>query len=529
MADGSENGSSKAFDGTPCPDCTRLLDPFTGLCFSCAAGARLPGSARAMEVSSAIEKPPLGESSSDEDDAQEDAEEGLANTPLLDIGNIAADSGSNTGPSARKSEDNGAEEEVLKSGSDNSGAAIGASNFTGVEEDRETKFFRELQEIKDTGRRLIVLLGFKGAGKTWLLHRIKEHYFETAPCIPPFVRVKASEGEQELPASDYFSFHTFATDPAFAILDTPGEYTKYLVKKDEAGMNALRPLMAALQYANSLIVAMPADIAIFGPGLEEIDSETMLAEQEIAKDSDEYKEFNGWRDDAILQSNELDEFAYGVHNMVAAMGLAHEEGVNYEDETAYAEKINVDTVNRFVIDNFSKCPFEKPTFFALTKADRVISVLLDPEDEAGLFKSKSEDDDRLREHMKRLRQTTQGKAMELAMQKSGLKDAIAYPRNVPSKLLLRVRKRLQQRFLNLFPMARFDYVSSFFGHDFTNKIRKKHYELHPAIGVAEMVDWMREARDMDGNKAPRLADYEMARDHHLRWNGMDPDKIAKGM
>lgn len=536
MADSSKSAAG----ATPCPDCSRPLDPDTGLCFSCAAGAPIPEAKtdNASEAAQgtgpdtdnqAVDTDGVAahcaasddNSNSDDNQSEDDGEEVLGTTPLLDVSDSRAKPPQSTVINNAKSN---ADEQPT-----DGNEPPPETGFGEEDEDQEARFFKELQDIKDNNRRLIVLLGFKGAGKTWLLHRIKEHYFETAPCIPPFIRVRANEGEKELPASDYFSFHTFATDPAFVILDTPGEYTKYLVEKDAAGINALRPLMAALDYASSLIVAMPADIAIFGPGLEEIDADALLKDEKIRKSSSDHKAFTNWVTEATEQSDELDEFAFGVHDMVAAMGLARQQSVDYTDAASYGAHINVDSVDSFVKDNYGKCPFEKPTFFALTKADRVISILLDPDNEADLFKTNGEEDEKLRKHMRQLRSTLQGKAMHLAMEELGLGDAITYPRNVPSKLLLRVRKRLQQRFLKLFPMARFDYVSSFFGHDFTNKIRKKHYEAHPPIGVAEMTDWMRQARNMDGNNAPRISDYEKARDHHLRWNGMNPNNKVEGM
>lgn len=381
----------------------------------------------------------------------------------------------------------------------------------------ETRFFAELKRIQDRKSFAIIFLGFREAGKTWLLHRIKEQLFERdgVNCEPPFERVETSAGERkELPGTTTIEFHHVLGQPGFVLIDIPGEQTRELMN---AKFRDLRMLLAAMNYAQAMIVALPSDVMMFGPLLPtpaeattiEDEDEAERRQKEDPPDPDaELLAIAGgdtplgpkataavkaWADALRKSSETVSSFAFGLFRVAAILSYLRHNNIDPADDEAF-EKVSADNVLTHIMSakDWQKVGgvegMDYPTFFALTKADRVLPLFGDASgDGAG---------DLTGDALLAKLDAEIGKRRETRVMKWLAERARIEPQLLadPWQFVRATRKSLHGQIVNSFPMAKFDYVTAFYGHDGKTSLTSQHYERHPPHGVYEVLEWILRVR-----------------------------------
>ena len=128
-----------------------------------------------------------------------------------------------------------------------------------------------------------------------------------------------------------------------------------------------------------------------------------------------------------------------------------------------------------------------PTFFALTKADRLLPAcgFHDMGDEL-IVKRTAE--------------------IERRAVSAFLREAAAQANNLafddPWAMLFEARKDMHAQLVSHFPLSKFDYVTAFYGHDGQDSLSRAHYRRHPSHGVVEMIEWIMQAKRL--RNRPRL-------------------------
>ncbi|MEM6474614.1 MAG: hypothetical protein AAF687_00455, partial [Pseudomonadota bacterium] len=371
---------------------------------------------------------------------------------------------------------------------------------------------KRIEALKEAGMPAALLLGVRTTGKTWLMQRIKKRLENDYTCKPrmaitderltgdevqaldqqEFVRENRAEQagamtDAERAAADERSaasdtrvtesilVHRFLADrddlQNFALIDVPGESVQKLADEN---YSAQRGLLKALEYANVIIIALPADVVLFGDEYIEDESDTHKDERE------------GMRDDARLTSS----FADGLANIAFVRSLIRHERieVKWKDPLGppdkFDELVTPDAVEQHRSSGMSEPiggydGMDCPAFFALTKADRVFAALDILPDAAGKSPRLEK---KFRAANERLSATPTGQVLQELFEASALHpDNRPYRRDFFSRLLgmvfgaktpvaqisnppelVRERQlKLFTKLSNFFPMSRFDLISAF--------------------------------------------------------------------
>lgn len=353
----------------------------------------------------------------------------------------------------------------------------------------EATFFRRLASIQEDKKFAILFLGFRAAGKTWLLHRMKEQLFsqDGVGCEPKYRPVKPRRGDrEELPGTTKIEFHEVMTAPSFMLIDINGESTQDLV---EASFADLRMLLAAMRYAKAMIIALPTDFMIFGPLLPNEDAEVLEAAADGGTlDESQEARLRAWAEAFREGSDQLDDFTEGLFRIAGILSYLRYHDIDPADEEAYA-KVTLEAVTRHMGRPNERTPvggpagLDCPTFFALTKADRVMPVFFKTTDPVR--------EKRDREILARP-ETRVFKA--LAQEASNYYAKL--PLSDPWEAVRWVRKNLHTQLITYFPLAKFDYATAFYGHDGGLTMARDHYDKHPQHGVYEVLEWISDARGL---------------------------------
>ena len=378
---------------------------------------------------------------------------------------------------------------------------------------QEEIFFDELKEIKAKGLFAILFVGFGGAGKTWLLHRMKEQLLKapfSMPSDPEFKRVTAEDGESAtLPSTSDLQFHYVHGKPkTFVLIDMPGDQTHDLISAD---YSRLRMLLGAMDYAKAMIVALPTDLMIFGELMPADDKEVLAdAKAGLAKLSMPEGEapspaalraaarqvnqakphLLAWAKDFRRGTDQLEEFAAGVFRVASVLGYMRHENIDPADAEAF-KRVTPAVVKSHYVTNRGPIGgpngFDCPTFFALTKADRALSLFYNDENDAML---------RLRNAELRERPET-GVLRALADRAGNL------PLENPWDTIHQARRDLHAQLISVFPLSKFDYATAFYGHQpeyfgapDSDLLSREHYRKHPPHGVVEVLQWISLARKL---------------------------------
>ncbi|MBA4053062.1 MAG: hypothetical protein C0472_14530 [Erythrobacter sp.] len=404
---------------------------------------------------------------------------------------------------------------------------IGAANLGNGDGDgtpdrtsAEADFLARMAELGDQPN--VALIGYKTAGKTWLLHRLKHHLFEDLGAnLDPEFETVPEEG-QLLPGTSEIEFHDIVDAPAWTIVDTPGEYTAALI----AGkVESLGPLVAVLKRAKAIIITLPADTLVFGPHIDRKRVMTAEVRREIAskacgpnantKQIAAIEEFiKGLRDDFL----DVDRFAKGMFRAAATLSYVNANNINPLDAEDY-KKVTWAKVRSHIGEPSFKPiggldGLDCPVFVALTKADRVVSILYGDRE----IKGAGEIINLRRQEMLAWPET---KALRAVAEHSGMLDQIyTYPLGRPSQFVRMLAPALHTRLVRFCPMSRFDFISAFFGHDYTTSLKYGHYAHCPQWGVDHMFKWMRDAIGLSRQTPKRKARQALARRLHFAIHGI---------
>jgi hypothetical protein len=373
----------------------------------------------------------------------------------------------------------------------------------------EARFFAELKQIKEDKLSAVLFFGFRTAGKTWLLERMKYELFhgdqcEVANCAPPFEPVPP--GGKKLEGSSRIEFHRVFTKPRpFVLIDINGEAAENLLNADYDG---LRMLLAAMDYASAMIVALPSDILFFGDALPKSDEELFApirprAEKSAGTKARLSKRQLEWAKALRTDNLRLEQFATGLHGAVGLLSYLRAERIDPSDEEQFKKVTPARILSH--MGQESRQPIgghegvDCPAFFALTKADRVFGVLI-----------QDERDPRLRTLNAEFRKGEDGRVFQKLVASAGLQRVANENLTHPWEMVRQVRKTLHKQLIAAFPLARFDYVTAFYGHDRSTTITEDHYRAHPQQGVYEILSWISDARRMSGRSRWRRAHLRLA-------------------
>jgi hypothetical protein len=348
----------------------------------------------------------------------------------------------------------------------------------------EVAFFRELEQIKEKGLFTILFFGFRTAGKTWLLHRIKQQLFvnDGIQCQPRFKAVKASGGaREELPATSDIEFHYVHAEKPFVLIDIPGEYTEHML---EWNFSELRMILAAMAYAKAMIIALPADVLLFGAMFPQDDATVLKAASANRKlNKAEKAALLDWAKAFRADNDNISKFAEGLFHLAAVLSFVRSQKIDPSDRRAFA-RVTEAAVLRHMLGGIEPVGgadgLDCPVFVAMTKADRVLCQFFDAEANPVWTARNTE-----------MRERADGLVFQ-SLASGRIGGAALAPD--PWATLRLVRPDLHRQMLQNFPLAKFDYVTAFYGHDGLPSLTHDHYEWHPQRGVIEVLDWIEEAR-----------------------------------
>lgn len=384
----------------------------------------------------------------------------------------------------------------------------------------DSAFIENMNKVRRSGLPSVVFIGFKAAGKTWMVHRFLEQISVNADCYPafdPVDAIKEPEG-RDLGASTAFStYRVMDSNKPYWLIDTPGEETALLMSLGseaenmpaEAWKEAWK-IVAALHQASAVVIALPADVMFFGPSisglihekalLTDAGAKSFLGELNAGKEGkgvkSRIKALQDWARSLSNNHSDMETFVRGIINAVAALSYVRAADIDPLDPVKFRSGVSRDKVLEHRADKrkFSGWGegdgLDCPTFFALTKADLVISSMLGsvPGD-----KEKLEMDKRRNEMLER----PDIKAMRALATKGGmLDDRSRFPLAHPSDCVRELNPALHNRLIENFALGRFDYVTAFFGHDGSTRLMHHHYKHFPPLGVREMREWIRDARQL---------------------------------
>ena len=366
-------------------------------------------------------------------------------------------------------------------------------------------FKKELEDALAAGYFPILFFGFRTAGKTWLLHRLRyELTFgegDTIDCQPPFAPITDEEGVRDLGGTTKPEFYYFigAKQP-FVLIDINGEAIEDLVKGE---FQAVRELLAAMRVAKAMIIALPSDVVIFGPAFPgaKRDAEILAwAKQNAAAPVDGDRVLN-WAKDFRNDKAKLTNFTTGLFLAVGALSYMRVHNLDPLKVADFAQ-ITLPKVRAHIADYKRRRPVggrsgvDCPTFFALTKADRVLPLY-----------SREPSDAVLKLRYNDVRDRFETRIFKTIGQRAGF-ETEPLTMSDPWLVVRRANKTLHNRLLANFPLAKFDHAAAFFGHDGSDLLTADHYEQHPQFGVAEMIEWISAARGI--RRLPRLLRFHYA-------------------
>lgn len=379
----------------------------------------------------------------------------------------------------------------------------------------EAEFFADLERVQNKQLVAILFFGFRTAGKTWLLERMKYELFygdeDSIACEPPFKPIEDEKGK-DLPGSSKIEFHRVLAPPRpYVLIDIPGEIAEELM---EGKIGELRMLLAAMKYASAMIVALPSDTLFFGEWLPGSDAELLAPLRPRGRKAKAAKSrmpaglrerLTKWAQDLRVQNARLEQFATGLHRAASIVSYLHQQGVDPADKARF-DNVKLAEVVDFMADP-SRTPIggrdglDCPTFFALTKADRVLGPLVDHDTDAVI-----------QQHNKGIRESPEGQIFRSIAPQLGLTDEAAHALLAhPWEIVRATRQTLHRQLISAFPLGKFDYVTAFYGHEEgSTTITRDHYKRHPQKGVYEVLQWISEAQRLGGRKPWRRFPYILA-------------------
>jgi hypothetical protein len=398
---------------------------------------------------------------------------------------------------------------------------------------------KRIEELRRRAVPIVLFMGMRTTGKTWLIQRMKhmlEAQFECYPAVKLTHRAiesdaitNADESEQRqkyLGRTDLSKaelerqaatdsgrtsamiFHEFQPVEAgngkeFVLVDVPGEDFRLLA---EGQFSAIRSLACALKYAGTVIVALPSDITLLGSRVSASEFSGMGNVESVRTDHEFVEKLTG----SLADMSKMRSILLSKN---VAVKWKPEDG----EPDAYDHEITAEALRGYTWAN-GRLPFGGedgmgcPVYIALTKADKFFAAsgkLPDLRNAPEGFAPKLEQaNENLRKApdgplFEKLFQTSALNLRNLLEKPGWLSDALKVlvgkrshvaPISNPPEMLLQANDKLFNRLNANFPMSRIDLVAAFYGHT-GNTLCLSDLEDFPEIGVKQMTDWLAKVHD----------------------------------
>lgn len=453
-----------------------------------------------------------------EDEAKgltQEADTPAPSTPLYDLGSADDD---------EDDEDDDGDDNGDAGQEDGMPATVDETEEQRRRTEADRRFRERMRSIDDEPK--VAMFGFKSSGKSWLLHRLRRHlYRDLGAQLDPRL-TELPEAGTSLPGTSEFELHEVIDKYPWSIIDSPGEYSKRLV---EGKVENMWEIVHVLARSSAIIVTIPADVLVFGSQMDELDDCEPLTNserEEIAKvacgvtvntpETDRIEKFiKALRADFL----DLQNFGEGLYRAAGALSYVRSKGIDALDPAQYAEVTWEGAVKPHV-----KGPDFKPVggqnglacpvYIALTKTDRLVSVLYGDKPIPGA----SEVINKRKDEMLSWPET---KALRAIAERGDLlSNPDKYPLTRPSQFVQALEKPVHNRFVRFCPMSRFDFVSAFFGHDYSTELQFGHYRKYPEFGVASMQQWIQRAIALSEKGDKRISRQGFARQLHFAIHGI---------
>jgi hypothetical protein len=342
----------------------------------------------------------------------------------------------------------------------------------------------------------IAMLGFRTSGKTWLLNRIKRE-LALPPyglsCEPSYAAVTNRQQKAiALGRSDKIEKHVVLDDPPFTIIDVHGELVQELANGNLAGA---RMLVAVLQRADAVIITAPCDALLFGHLI-----------RAAGQGTDDLSEL-------IDDSFKIDQLNASLVQLGGLVSLVRSGKIKADQAESYRKFTPAMVQEHLLSGAFAPIGgadgFHCPAFCALTKADRVLGLL----DTPALAERPNQ---RL---FDALQSRPEGKALASFLGNEGIQQDVEAALPEPSMLVEKLSPEFYSKLTRTFPLLRFDFVSAFFGHDQGDDIEDGHYDRYPELGVTQILEWLRDVRDLKDGRLHGAAALAAARKARGRLGG----------
>lgn len=392
----------------------------------------------------------------------------------------------------------------------------------------EEIFFPKLKQVRDDEHFVILFFGFETAGKTWLLHRIKKELFSHGVVSePPFQAVSSKRGQRtQLPGTNKMEFHTIMEpDSTYVLIDVPGERTERLV---DAEYSEMRMLLAAMNEADAIIVTLPADVAVFGSHFPSNNDAILAAAAQpidgappppppapargkkaaaaATPDALNEDDIIEWADEFRDDNDKLQAFARGVFRVAGVLSYLRHNKIDPTDKEAF-EQVTADKVEAHMARPKERVPvggrsgLDCPTYFTLTKADRLLSLFFRDDGKDPMIAARNAD----------IRSWMESRVFAGLVRNANLNMVDHLPLRDPWQTLLNMNRDLHAQILQFFPLAKFDYAAAFYGHPRGEiSLSHDHYSQHPQRGVDQVLAWIGEAQQLRSRHKWRRAHYVWA-------------------
>lgn len=396
-----------------------------------------------------------------------------------------------------------------------------------------------IEELRRRGVPIVLFMGMRTTGKTWLIQRMKHMLDKQYDCHPAVKLTHraieseaisaADESEQRqkyLGSADLTKaelerraaadtgrtsamiFHEFepirdGEGNDFVLVDVPGEDFRLLA---EGKFSEIRSLACALKYAGTVIVALPSDITLLGGRVSASEFDDASDVESVRTDNDLVQKLTG----ALADMSKMRSILLSKN---VAVKWKPEDG----ERDAYDSEITAEKLRAHTWKN-GRLPFGGedgmgcPVYIALTKADKFFAASSKLPDLRGAPEYLAQ---RLEAANENLRKASDGPLYTKLFQTSALnlknlleepgwlsdvlkvligKRSHVAPISNPPEMLLQANDGLFNRLNANFPMSRIDLVAAFYGHT-GNTLCLADLEDFPEIGVKQMTDWLAKVHD----------------------------------
>lgn len=402
---------------------------------------------------------------------------------------------------------------------------------------------KRIEELRRRNVPIVLFLGMRTTGKTWLIQRMKhmlDGQFDCHPAVKLTHKAIESDAistadeteqrqkylgraelskaerralEEQRAAGDSgrtsaMIFHEFepindGDGNEFVLVDVPGEDFRLLA---DGQYSAIRSLACALKYAGTVIVALPSDITLLGSRVSASEFDAAGDIDAVRADHDFVQKLTGSLADmskmrSILLSKNVD-VAWKPDD---GEPDAYDRAITAENLRAHTWKTGRQP---FGGEDGMGCP----VYIALTKADKFFAASKKLPDMRGAPADLVE---KLADANTKLGKVSDGQLFAQLFQSSALnlknlletpgwlgdtlkvligKRSHVAPISNPPEMLLQANDGLFNRLNANFPMSRIDLVAAFYGHT-GNTLCLADLEDHPEIGVKQMTDWLAKVHD----------------------------------